>query len=93
MPMANEKPDRVPGRDEPDPLNIRQNSFQAGSDGLTQPPTRIPTYGDMKYADGKGPGSDLTTRAAASGVSGTKLADSGTIPALFNERNAPTPKT
>jgi hypothetical protein len=87
--MAEKGPDRVPGRDEPDPLNIRQNSFQAGSDGLSEPPTRIPTYGDMKYEDGEGPGASVTTREAASGLSGTKALDAGNVPALFNDPQAP----
>ncbi|HYF90793.1 MAG TPA: hypothetical protein VD969_00965 [Symbiobacteriaceae bacterium] len=83
--MTENHPDRVPGRDEPDPLNIRQNSFQAGSDGLTQPPTKIPTYGDMKYEDGEGPNADFTSRNAGAGLSGTARADAGTTPALFND--------
>lgn len=83
--MAGKGPDRVPGRNEPDPLNIRQNSFQAGSDGLTQPPTMRLTYGDMKYEDGEGPYADFSARDQSSGLSGTAQADTGATPALFND--------
>jgi hypothetical protein len=86
--MAN-GPDRVPGRNQPDPENIRQRSFQGGTDGLSSPPTEIPTYGDMKYADGEGPFADVDGRKLSAGLSGMPQANAGTAPALFNDPRTP----
>lgn len=46
--------DNIPSRNEPDPLNIRQNSFQGGADGLPNPPPPGQTYADIKRMQGAG---------------------------------------
>lgn len=83
--------DRIPSRGQPDPENIRMRSFQGGTDGLAAPPTAFPTYGQMKYMDDEGPASDLILEngGASSGLSGTPQANSGRVPARFND---PDPK-
>lgn len=91
--MGRDPLDRVPGRNEPDPENIRMRSFQGGDDGLTEPPTEVPTFGGMKYLDGEGPFADVGTRNAAAGLSGLPQANSGTAPALFNDPQAPSGAT
>lgn len=49
--------DRIPSRDEPDPLNIRQRSFQGGANGLPNPTGEIPE----KYKEGpQGTGSGVS---------------------------------
>lgn len=80
--MAEKKPDRVPGRNEPDPLNIRQRSFQGGTDSLTQPPT------DNHNADvqtNQGPYAKFEARDVTSVSDGAAQADAGAAPAILSE--------
>jgi hypothetical protein len=64
-------------------------SFQGGTDGLSSPPTEIPTYGDMKYEDGEGPYADVATTKLSAGLSGMPQANSGRAPAVFNDPDTP----
>jgi hypothetical protein len=81
---------RVPGRDEPDPKNIRQRGFQGGTDSLSEPPTTDQTYGQMRYADGEGPFADVRLpNGAGSGLSGLPQANAGTVPPLYNDPKSP----
>lgn len=92
--MAKMSGSRVPGRDEPDPENIRQRSFQGGTDSLPDRPTSDQTYGQMKYEDGQGPFANTKLpNGAGSGLSGLPQANAGAAPALFNsEESAPAPE-
>lgn len=47
----------IPGRNKPDPDNIRIRSFQGGTDGLPDPPPPGQTYDDLKRLAGAGKGS------------------------------------
>lgn len=88
-----EKEDRVPGPHEPDPENLRQRSYQGGADGIGEPATDWPTYGDIAYKDGDGPAADVRLPAGAgSGLSGLPQADAGTAPPLWDDPDsAPAP--
>lgn len=88
-----DKTDRVPGRNEPDPENLRQRSFQGGADGTGEPATERPTYGDIAYEDGDGPAAGVRLPAGAgSGLSGLPAADAGNVPPLWDDPvSAPSP--
>jgi hypothetical protein len=83
--------DRVPKQGEPDPDNYRFRPFQGGTDGLSEPPTHFPSYGEMKYGDDHGPAGDLVVEngGASSGLSGLPQANSGQVPARFNDPDTP----
>ncbi|HEY3365368.1 MAG TPA: hypothetical protein VGK74_09985 [Symbiobacteriaceae bacterium] len=92
--MAEEELNLIPGRNEPDPDNIRFRSFQGGTDGLPDGVAEADesTYAMMKF-DGDGRRSPIegleTVQGASAGLSGLPQADAGTTPAQFNDPDAP----
>lgn len=90
--MAEDGLNLIPSRDEPDPENIRQRSFQGGTDGVPDGfATTDQTYGMLKYEDGEtGPFANLkAVNGASSGLSGLPEADAGVAPAQFSNPEAP----
>lgn len=81
--------DAVPGRNEPDPLNVRQRSFQGGTDSLTNtdpPAIRPVSYGDVHGAN---PPADTTGTGGGAGLSGLPEADAGNVTPQWASPDAP----
>lgn len=89
--MEKEVAGSIPGRDEPDPTNMRQRPFDGGSDGLTDPPTQEYTYGNYRGNDVPFANRSMPPNLGA-GLSGLPEANAGRVEPLFNSPEAPSPR-
>lgn len=86
--------ERIPGREEPDPHNLRFRPFQGGTDGLPDggPTGQMTTYGEMRYGDNHGPMDSVRMPqggGAGAGLSGLPEASAGAVPPQYNDPEAP----
>jgi|GEM_PF-4069860 len=71
-----ETSNRVPGRNEPDPDNVRFRSFQGGADGAGEPPNVTTAVSHLPYNK-------------SAGLSGLPAADAGAQPPQWDKTDAP----
>jgi len=83
--------DRVPGRNEPDPMNVRQNSFQGGTDGLvdsTAENIEQVSYGTV-HGDNAYTNTILHGGDQSAGLSGLPEANAGNVTPQWSRTRAP----